>query len=356
MSTETDFKALGLQPDASWDEVKAAFRRLARTYHPDVAGPDGKRKFVEITDAYMAIKESISPGSGGGGVSASRASASAAASQTTAVHEEEPEVVSVKRKSSFIRSLFRKIFSIFAFGAKKSAPTVETESEYEFEIPPARLRFIGSIITKAESDIHELMARRGELKSKVETDAMLSRVSSRHPGVVLLALKRINLRDASEDLRNGMLAHFRKMMPTSEVLESLMSLFSGTQYAEDLAAVLCGHTKNMAESDAVMVLKWYKRHKVPKECMTAMLSHPSSKVVAAALSSWPAGLELSDIPDVAALLRDADDEVLIPLLRLLKKEKLSPAINAMIVKLSAEHEVQAVRVWASAIVRERNLS
>ena len=40
MSYNSDFKTLGLSPEASWDEVKTAFRRLARVYHPDVAGPE----------------------------------------------------------------------------------------------------------------------------------------------------------------------------------------------------------------------------------------------------------------------------------------------------------------------------
>lgn len=345
MSSEANFRALGLQPDASWDEVKAAFRRLARTYHPDVAGPEGKRKFVEITDAYMAIKEAIAPGAGG-----------SSAARATAAREEDAEVVSVKRKSSFLRSFFRKLFSFFSFRSKQEAPTVETESEYDFEIPPARLRFIGSIITKAESDIHELMARRGELKTKVETDAMLSRVSSRHPGVVMLALKRISLRDASDELRSGMIAHFRKVMPTSEVLECLLSLFSGTPYSEELAKALAGHTSAMSDSDAHMLLKWYKRNKTPKECLTAMLGHPSPKVAAAALTSWPIGVDLADVPEVGALLRSQDEDVLVPLLQKLKKEKLGPQMLASIQKMSSEHDSQVVRVWASAIVRERNLS
>ena len=58
---DAEFETLGLSSDATWDEVKRAFRRLARTYHPDIAGPSGARKFAEITEAYMTLKEAASP-------------------------------------------------------------------------------------------------------------------------------------------------------------------------------------------------------------------------------------------------------------------------------------------------------
>ena len=64
MMRNAEFETLGLSSDATWDDVKRAFRRLARTYHPDIAGPSGARKFAEITEAYMALKETVSPGPG----------------------------------------------------------------------------------------------------------------------------------------------------------------------------------------------------------------------------------------------------------------------------------------------------
>ena len=60
MNSNANFKILGLSADASWDEIKSAFRHLARTYHPDIAGTDGARKFSEITEAYMTLKETVS--------------------------------------------------------------------------------------------------------------------------------------------------------------------------------------------------------------------------------------------------------------------------------------------------------
>ena len=50
------YAALGIAPEADIDEVKAAFRRLARQYHPDTTtDPDGEAKFQEIRAAYAIL-------------------------------------------------------------------------------------------------------------------------------------------------------------------------------------------------------------------------------------------------------------------------------------------------------------
>jgi len=50
-------RVLGLPSDATADDVRSAFRRLAKTYHPDVAGRQYSRKFEQITKAYIILKE-----------------------------------------------------------------------------------------------------------------------------------------------------------------------------------------------------------------------------------------------------------------------------------------------------------
>ena len=51
------YRVLGLEPGASDDEVKAAYRRLAKKYHPDVNGgsPEAEAKMKEINAAYSQI-------------------------------------------------------------------------------------------------------------------------------------------------------------------------------------------------------------------------------------------------------------------------------------------------------------
>lgn len=57
-----DFKdyyaILGVEKDASQDDIQKAYRKLARKYHPDVnKSPQAEAKFKEIGEAYEALKD-----------------------------------------------------------------------------------------------------------------------------------------------------------------------------------------------------------------------------------------------------------------------------------------------------------
>ena len=54
---QTDFYAvLGVSRDATPEEIKKAYRRLARQLHPDV-NPDEEERFKEVTKAYEVLSD-----------------------------------------------------------------------------------------------------------------------------------------------------------------------------------------------------------------------------------------------------------------------------------------------------------
>ena len=52
------YEVLGVSKDASEDDIKMAFRRLAKKYHPDVCKEaDAEEKFKEIQEAYAVLSD-----------------------------------------------------------------------------------------------------------------------------------------------------------------------------------------------------------------------------------------------------------------------------------------------------------
>ncbi|MGD8926043.1 MAG: DnaJ C-terminal domain-containing protein [Thioalkalispiraceae bacterium] len=52
------YKIMGLERNASQDEIKRAYRKLARKYHPDVSKEaDAEQRFKELGEAYEVLKD-----------------------------------------------------------------------------------------------------------------------------------------------------------------------------------------------------------------------------------------------------------------------------------------------------------
>ena len=51
------YDVLGVSPDAGADEIKRAYRQLARRYHPDISGDDRAVAFLEAARAYEILAD-----------------------------------------------------------------------------------------------------------------------------------------------------------------------------------------------------------------------------------------------------------------------------------------------------------
>lgn len=58
MAKRDYYNILGVQKNASKDEIKASYKKLAKQYHPDVnKGKDSEEKFKELSEAYAVLSD-----------------------------------------------------------------------------------------------------------------------------------------------------------------------------------------------------------------------------------------------------------------------------------------------------------
>ena len=58
MAKRDYYEVLGVDKSADEKEIKMAFRRLAKKYHPDVnKAPDAEEKFKEAQEAYAVLSD-----------------------------------------------------------------------------------------------------------------------------------------------------------------------------------------------------------------------------------------------------------------------------------------------------------
>ena len=59
MATQTPYEVLGVKPDASADDIRKAYRKLAKEFHPDLnpGKPAAEARFKAVTAAYEILSD-----------------------------------------------------------------------------------------------------------------------------------------------------------------------------------------------------------------------------------------------------------------------------------------------------------
>ncbi|TKI53808.1 J domain-containing protein [Lysinibacillus mangiferihumi] len=56
---KTHYETLGINRNATQEQIKLAYRKLSKKHHPDVSGgnPESEKIFLEVQDAYKVLKD-----------------------------------------------------------------------------------------------------------------------------------------------------------------------------------------------------------------------------------------------------------------------------------------------------------
>lgn len=321
------FEILGVAPGAHPGEIRAAFRRLALSFHPDVAGPGGSEKFEAIAAAYSILK--------------------------TATPEQMAEALKGAKKRPSAAPKKSREGSPFRWTrrGKKEAPSTEKKKEES----SARVRelLLERALVEAELAVARLLEKsRGEDEAPAK---IVMRLLGDHPEVRLMALRNLVGRAPEGEIFSALLEMARRRPVDDEALELMLLIDLGPEKKKELARALASRFPSMTEKTAMTLLRRLTLLPGRAELLGKALLNPSARVIASALASWPPLQPLPDELVLIRLLRRDEEAVLVPLLRMLKSAGIPPWAGPRIAALSEKHSSPAVRVWAGSIVRSGNL-
>lgn len=352
------FRKLGLRPDASWDEVKSAFRHLARSCHPDVAGPQSARRFQEITSAYMTLKAQIASRERGGPRGEERRSGGTyGSSQAGASSQPRSRGPSFWTRAADSWKSWQK--SRKRRAEERAAAEQERLRKEELR-EKQRTQRISRIIAEAEERMREYCAARHEGGDDGGLALHLERLRSRHPLVRTLALDALLPEIETRGVCEAVEALLADTILADEELRRILDATPPeSRVGGRFASVLSSRARSLGEGQALYTLKWL--HAVPEQSafLQSFLLHASPSVVGDALSQWPREAPSIDEGLTLRLLQRSEERVLVPLLRLLTRagengngseRPLSPLVATALRRLLREHPSSSVRVWAKALV------
>ena len=320
-----NLEILGLVPGSTMKDIRSAFRRLALTCHPDIAGPQSEKAFERITGAYMLLRN-LSP--------------------ELLLNPPAPDE---KRKKSRSGSPFARERGGQTRRKTSRAEGTETTANEDEHIRDLRLE-------KALLDAELGMARlRRHLETKEEESEigrLTLRFTSSHPSVRLLAVTASARWIAFPLLQGALEDMLRRFSPDREMLLLVSDLSSDRDLQSRLAAAIASRAVALDEDVALLFLQWIGAIRERGDFLAKFLAHPSQRVIAGALQRWPAKHPLPDDLSLIRLLRIDDEAVLLPLLRLLRgtAARVPAWARARLRNLSENHPSQGVRVWARSIV------
>jgi len=333
-------RILGLPSDATASDVQSAFRRLARTYHPDVAGRQYSRKFEQIVKAYAILKDLPK-------------------AESPRAHDETVRPPKSGKKNETRRGFsFRGVFGKPIAWYRKRLERAEAEKERQHRVAE-EARKKAQQVRKARI---EAILKRGERL----LDDFMSRMERETESIGVQGLTLRLMSDMCQ-VRHLALAYLGELANNPEVFKTLFDLLQKWDIDEKTARLVTtlplkpeNHrrlARGLAARAAVMpdvllsyLLQLYSSQTADREILELYLCHAGAKGVALIIRQWPKGVFISE-PTLRRLVSKDDESVLVTILSFMKQRSV-PYPKDGLTRLNAllSHPNMSVRVWAKALV------
>ena len=322
-------RVLGLAPGATAADVRSAFRRLARTCHPDVTGRQGSYRFQEITGAYTLLK----------GLPAEELKRCPfGASVRQPARRPWPDPLAWYRRR--------------AERAQAEAEAVR-EAERREEERRSRMRDerVGRVLDRYERALSAHWAQVEAAADRGFLGELLVRLASPVAAVRYLALGRLGTLANREEVLRAV----GELLRRHEIDDRTARLVAGLPLRPECRRRLAEESACRAGDMPDLLLSALLGLRMGIEpdpgLMDRYLGRAKAGGAALLLRYWPGGVSPSD--KVLLRLLDQDDErVLVPLLCAMK-QRFPMAAHRFRERLEAlwEHPSPAVRVWSRVLTR-----
>jgi hypothetical protein len=353
MKVVHSLRILGLSPDATASEVRSAFRRLARTCHPDIAGKQGARRFEQITGAYTFLKNLTQEELRQGEL------------QKDGSRQDDARPSGVRREESAAPASTSKAFrwgwkkwkKALAWRQKRKERLNEENNrkeraarEVEEKIKRTREASIESILTRGEQAVKNLLTLTEQETQSCNVQDLLLRLSSGVPQVRHLALSRLGTLVNRAELFNATLALLQKWDIDDKTARLVVSLPLEPENRPVLAKKLADRASAIPDALLLHLLRLQSPPPLDREILERYLQKAAPAGIALILRYWPQGPFVSN-PVLRALLAHESEVVLVPLLSAMKHRSV-PCLEWERDRLNAHlsHPSVAVRIWAKALL------
>lgn len=283
-----NLKILGLDAEASPDDIHAAFRKLARELHPDVTGLKSDFRFKQITGAYTLLKNLT------------------------------PEELNALEKNDNK--------NIYDYYSDRKKAKINDEK-------------INAIIDKYENELKSFYGEKNS-PDNFSMEALILRLKSENPKVVNAALKHAGNLVNRVEFRRA----FSAVLNRKEINEELSGIINSLPFddrARKLIALdAAGNAANFPTGLIITLIN------NDADVMESFLLHVKPDDVAVILRRWPEKKVMNG-GVLRKLLASEDARILVPVLGAMKNNFPSMASqNKKRLSELENHSVAAVRAWA----------